>query len=148
MVKLSNKQFEKQQDSRIAKLEKRAKAGDRINANYKKRILALEKQVKTKTANIKMTKVQGAECTRYEISETFVTETYVDKKLNSIIIGVDPYNEGTLVIEPSQQTISGIFMILIGGQEWRDSYIEENKVTVNFPWATEKIEIIGESVGS
>ena len=46
MVKLSNKQFEKQQDSRIAKLEKRAKAGDRINANYKKRILALEKQVK------------------------------------------------------------------------------------------------------
>ena len=46
MAKLSNKQHEAQQDRRLAKLEKRAKAGDVINARYKRRIDALEKQVK------------------------------------------------------------------------------------------------------
>ena len=53
MAKLSNKQHENQQDSRIAKLEKRAKAGDRINANYKKRIVALEKEIKNLKKKIK-----------------------------------------------------------------------------------------------
>ena len=36
----------KEQQQRIAKLEKRAKDGDKINANYKKRIETLEKHVK------------------------------------------------------------------------------------------------------
>jgi len=46
MVKLSNKQHEQQQDRRLAKLEKRANADDKIAANHKKRIVTLEKQVK------------------------------------------------------------------------------------------------------
>lgn len=35
-----------QQQNRIAKLEKRAKAGDKINAGYKKKITSLESQIK------------------------------------------------------------------------------------------------------
>ncbi len=46
MVKLTNKQHEQQQNRRLAKLEKRADADDKIVANHKKRITALEKQVK------------------------------------------------------------------------------------------------------
>lgn len=46
MAKLSDKQHEQQQERRLAKLEKRADADDKIVANHKKRIIALEKQVK------------------------------------------------------------------------------------------------------
>ena len=46
MAKLSNKQHEQQQDSRLAKLEKRVNADDKTVANHKKRIASLEKQVK------------------------------------------------------------------------------------------------------
>jgi len=46
MTKLTNKQHEQQQDRRLAKLEKRADADDKIVANHKKRITTLEKQVK------------------------------------------------------------------------------------------------------
>jgi len=46
MVKLTNKQHEQQQDRRLAKLEKRANADDKIVSNHKKRIITLEKQVK------------------------------------------------------------------------------------------------------
>jgi len=46
MVKLSNKQHEQQQDRRLAKLEKRVNSDDKIMANYKRRIMALEKQLK------------------------------------------------------------------------------------------------------
>ena len=35
-----------QQQVRIAKLERRAKAGDKINAGYKKKIASLESQIK------------------------------------------------------------------------------------------------------
>ena len=92
--------------------------------------------------------IRGTHCVAYEVSETFVSNAYVDEELSSLIIEVDPYNGGTLVIDLSPQIISGMFMILIDDQEWRDSHIEGNKVTVNFPWGTEKIEIIDEKVQS
>jgi len=46
MAKLTNKQHEQQQDRRLAKLEKRVDADDKIVANHKKRIESLEKQLK------------------------------------------------------------------------------------------------------
>ena len=45
MGKLTNKQHEQQQDRRLAKLEQRTNADDKIVANHKKRIVALEKQL-------------------------------------------------------------------------------------------------------
>ena len=45
MGKLTNKQHEQQQDRRLAKLEQRANADDKIVTNHKKRIVALEKQL-------------------------------------------------------------------------------------------------------
>ncbi|MDH3361748.1 MAG: hypothetical protein OEL56_06985 [Nitrosopumilus sp.] len=87
-------------------------------------------------------------CVAYKVSETFVNNAYVNEEFNSLIIQVNPYNDGTLVIGISPQIISEIFMILIDGQEWMDSYIEGNKVTVNFTRGTKKIEIIGEKIQS
>ena len=46
MVKLTNKQHEQQKDRRLTKLEKRANSDDKIMANHKKRIMALEKQLR------------------------------------------------------------------------------------------------------
>jgi len=53
MAKLSNKQHEQQQDRRLAKLEKRANADDKIVANHKKRIADLEKQIKILRTKLK-----------------------------------------------------------------------------------------------
>ena len=88
--------------------------------------------------------IRGTQCVPYKISGTFVINAHVDEKFNSLTIEVDPYNGGTFVIDLSPQIISDVFMVLIDGQEWRDSYVEGNKVTVNFPWGTEMIEVIGE----
>jgi len=45
MAKLTDKQHEQQQERRLAKLEKRADADDKVVAKLEKRITSLEKQV-------------------------------------------------------------------------------------------------------
>ena len=61
--------------------------------------------------------IKGTHCVAYEISETFVNNAYIDEEFNSLIIEVNPYNSGTLVIDLFPQIISSMFMILIGAQE-------------------------------
>jgi len=46
-------------------------------------------------------------------------------------------------VNPSSDTIRGIFMVLVNGEEWDDVDINGNEVTVMFPAGTEEIEIIG-----
>ena len=45
MVKLTDKQYEQQQERRLVKLEKRADADDKVVAKLEKRIISLEKEV-------------------------------------------------------------------------------------------------------
>ena len=62
---------------------------------------------------------------------------------NSFIINIDSDDDGTLTISPSTSTQTGIFMVLVDGEESDDAEINGNTVIVPFNAGTEEIEIIG-----
>ena len=82
-------------------------------------------------------------CIPYEISGGMVTSATVNTNDNSVIINIDADDDGTLTINPSESTQSGIFMVLVDGEESDDAEINGNTVTVPFFAGTEQIEIIG-----
>jgi len=82
-------------------------------------------------------------CTPYEISGGIITSATVNTNDNSIIININADDDGTLTISPSESTQSGIFMILVDGEESDDAEINGNTVTVPFFAGSETIEIIG-----
>ena len=82
-------------------------------------------------------------CIPYEISGGMVTSATVNTNDNSVIINIDADDDGTLTISPSESTQSGIFMVLVDGEESNDAEINGNIVTVPFLAGSEQIEIIG-----
>ncbi len=82
-------------------------------------------------------------CVPFVIEGGSVTGASINTSDKSILVTISSTQEGTLTLNPSTKIISGIFMVLVDGQEWRDAEINGNKVTVNFPAGTETIEIIG-----
>jgi len=82
-------------------------------------------------------------CIPYEISGGMVTSATVNTNDNSVIINIDADDDGTLTISPSESTQSGIFMVLVDGEESNDAEIDGNIVTVPFLAGSEQIEIIG-----
>ena len=82
-------------------------------------------------------------CIPYEISGGEVTSAAINTDDNSIIININPNNDGTLTVTPSESTQDGIFMVLVDGEESDDVEINGNTVTVMFPAEAEQIEIIG-----
>ena len=90
----------------------------------------------------------GGNCTSYDISGGHVISATVNSNDNSFIINIDSDGDGTLTISPSTSTQTGIFMVLIDGEEANDTglnsaVINGNTVTVDFREGTEEIEIIG-----
>ena len=83
------------------------------------------------------------QCIPYNISGGMVTSATFNTDNKSIIININAEDDGTLTINPKTQVIDGIFMVLVDGEEWDDSEIVSNKVTVMFPAGAEQIEIIG-----
>ena len=82
-------------------------------------------------------------CTSYDISGGQVISATVNSNDNSVIINIDSDDDGTLTISPSTSTQSGIFMVLVDGEESDDAEINGNTVIVPFNAGTEQIEIIG-----
>jgi len=82
-------------------------------------------------------------CTSYDISGGHVISATVNTNDNSVIINIDADDDGTLTISPSTSTQTGIFMVLVDGEESDDAEINGNTVTVPFFAGTEQIEIIG-----
>ena len=82
-------------------------------------------------------------CIPYEISGGEVTSATINTDDNSIIININPNDDGTLTVTPSESTQDGIFMVLVDGEESDDVEINGNTVTVMFPAEAEQIEIIG-----
>ena len=82
-------------------------------------------------------------CIPYEISGGMVTSATVNTNDNSVIINIDADDDGTLTISPSESTQSGIFMVLVDGEESNDAEIDGNTVTIPFLAGSEQIEIIG-----
>jgi predicted secreted protein with PEFG-CTERM motif len=85
-------------------------------------------------------------CMPFNISGATVSGSSIDKDSNAIVIKLATSNEGTLTINPSNEIIQGISLILVDGQQWDDVTISGNEVTVTFPAGTEKIEVLGTSV--
>ncbi len=85
----------------------------------------------------------GGQCVPYTITGGTVTGTDVNTGDNSMIVKINSMEDGTLTLNPSTQVISGIFMILVDGEEWDDVSIDGQEVTVMFPAGTEEIEVIG-----
>ncbi len=82
-------------------------------------------------------------CVPFSISGATVTDAWFMSETNSLTVKISSFDDGTLTVNPSGDAISGIFMVLVDGQEWDDVDINGNEVTVMFPAGTEKIEIIG-----
>jgi predicted secreted protein with PEFG-CTERM motif len=85
----------------------------------------------------------GGTCVPYTISGATVTGADVNTGDNSMIVRIDSMDDGILTLNPATETIRGVFMVLVDGQEWDDVSIDGQKVTVEFPAGTEEIEVIG-----
>ena len=79
----------------------------------------------------------------YDITGGAITGSTINLDNNSIVLNLSADNDGTLTISPSESTQSGIFMVLIDGEEANDVIINGNTVTVPFLAGAETIEIIG-----
>ncbi|HET6517228.1 MAG TPA: PEFG-CTERM sorting domain-containing protein [Nitrosopumilaceae archaeon] len=87
--------------------------------------------------------VDGRHCVPYNLSTGTVTSTTTNTKDNSIVVSISSTKPGTLSINPSNDILRGVFMVLVDGEESNDVTFDGNKVTVEFPAGTEKIEFIG-----
>jgi predicted secreted protein with PEFG-CTERM motif len=72
-----------------------------------------------------------------------VTEAKINMNDKSIILKINAPADGKLTLNPSSKIIDGIFLVLVDGEEWDDTTINGNEVTIMFPAGAEKIEIIG-----
>ena len=79
----------------------------------------------------------------YDITGGEITGSAINLDNNSIVLNLSAVDDGTLTISPSESTQSGIFMVLVDGEESNDVTIDGNTVTVPFNAGTEEIEIIG-----
>jgi len=87
--------------------------------------------------------VDGRYCVPYSITGGTVTNAKTNTKDNSLVLSISSTTPGTLIVNPSSDILRGVFMVLVDGEESNDYEIDGNKVTVDFPAGTEKIEIIG-----
>ena len=91
----------------------------------------------------------SGQCVPFNISGGTVTNATINAGDNgSIIISINAEDDGTLTVTPSKTTVTGIFMVLVDGEECNEPECEiiGNKVTVMFPAGAETIEIVGSHV--
>ena len=79
----------------------------------------------------------------YDITGGAITGSTINLDNNSIVLNLSAVDDGTLTISPSESTQSGIFMVLIDGEEANDVTIDGNTVTVPFLAGAQTIEIVG-----
>ena len=85
-------------------------------------------------------------CIPYSISGGIVTGVTVNTDDNSLIVRISANEDGTITLNPSKNVLDGAFMVLVDGEEWDDSEINGNEITVMFLAGAEEIEIIGTHV--
>ncbi len=82
-------------------------------------------------------------CIPFSITGGDVTGASINTSDNSIVVIIDAMEDGTITLSPSSDVITGVFMVLVDGEEANDVEIDGNSITVMFPAGTEEIEIIG-----
>ena len=86
----------------------------------------------------------SGQCIPYTITTGSVSGAMFSSASNSLTLQISTQGmDGTLTVNPPTDSISGIFMVLVDGEEWDDVEINGNQVTVDFPAGTTEIEIIG-----
>jgi len=86
----------------------------------------------------------SGQCIPYTITgDVRVSGAMFSAASNSLTVQLSGLMDGTLTINPSTDAISGIFMVIVDGEEWDDMEINGNEVIVHFPAGTTEIEIIG-----
>jgi len=98
-----------------------------------------EKEVQCPTNDISV----SGQCIPYSISGGTVTGASINSDDNSIVIRINANNDGTITLNPSDETMGGIFMVLVDGEESDDVEIDGNSVTIMFLAGTEEIEVFG-----
>ena len=83
----------------------------------------------------------SGECIPYTITGGEITSAMIDTREISVIINIDTRDGGILTISPSEEVQTGIFMVLVDGEQVEDAVIDGNTVTVMFPPGAEKIEV-------
>ncbi len=99
----------------------------------------IEKEVQCPTNDISV----SGQCIPYSISGGMVTGASMNPDDNSIVIRINANNDGTITLNPSDETMGGIFMVLVDGEESDDVEIDGNSVTIMFLAGTEEIEVFG-----
>lgn len=82
----------------------------------------------------------------YTISGGEVTGAAVSMDDISITLQIDAAEDGEVTFKPSEEVISGVYVVLVDGAEADNVTIMENDVTVPFAAGTSEIELIGTSV--
>jgi len=86
----------------------------------------------------------SGQCIPYTISTGSVSGAMFSSASNSLTLQISTNGmDGTLTVNPPTDSIKGIFMVLVDGEEWDDVEINGNEVTIDFPAGTNEIEIIG-----
>jgi len=85
----------------------------------------------------------SGQCVPFSITGATVSSAMFSSESKSLIINISSFDDGMITVNPSTDTIRGIFMVLVDGEEWDDVIIEGNQVTVSFSAGAEEIEIIG-----
>jgi len=85
----------------------------------------------------------SGQCVPFSITGATVSSAMFSSEKKSLIININSFDDGMITVNPSTDTIRGIFMVLVDDEEWDDVEITGNQVTVSFPAGTEQIEIIG-----
>ena len=83
----------------------------------------------------------SGECIPYTITGGEITSAMIDTREISLVINIDTQEGGMLTISPSEKVQTGIFMVLIDGEEYQDATIDGNTVTIMFPPGAENIEV-------
>lgn len=79
----------------------------------------------------------------YKITNGTISDMQLDCDSASLVLYITSVNSGIVKLDMPQRLLSGIFMVLIDGNEWDDLSITQNVLSVNFPQNTNSIEIRG-----
>ncbi|ABK78190.1 conserved hypothetical protein [Cenarchaeum symbiosum A] len=84
----------------------------------------------------------GDQCIPFRIMGGDVTGADINVEDRSVTIRISSSTGGELILSPSSDTIDGIYLVLVDGQE-EDADIDGNRVTVTFPAGATEVELVG-----
>lgn len=79
----------------------------------------------------------------YNVTNASIDNVQLNCDSSSLTLSILSDYDGTLQLDIPNEMLSGIFMVLVDGQEWDDVSINGNTLTVNFTENTSTVKILG-----